>query len=364
MPKSFLDTQTYLAGRHLLLTKCRLLAVINLHKDTFQPHTGTRTCVLLARKLRSDEVLGADYPIFMGISRKVGQDSQGVPILKTDAEGRVTDEPDADLTEIAHDYWLHEAGRLVESENRFVIRRSDIGETLQINPQAFLPSLNRTIRDISSVDELQGWSAVSLGQLHPDIRIWKCSRLRSENMIVDLSTNGSSEPYYTPSALLQERGDSVKWLDLSRGSRDQLRQIETIRAKRGDILITRSGTIGRVIFVTAEYDRAIVSDDFVRIRIPDGTLRYYLLAFLESQFALDQMLRNEYGAIQQHLEPVHVRDMVVPVPDSLRLVEPIARKARAVVAAKEELWKAQKVLQSKTKASIQRIITAARHEAS
>src|SRR4051794_3751855 len=72
MPKSFLDTQTYRPGREVLFRECYLRAVINCHKNTFQPHTGVRTCLLIIEKKSSAKKVTSDYPIFMAISRKVG----------------------------------------------------------------------------------------------------------------------------------------------------------------------------------------------------------------------------------------------------------------------------------------------------
>lgn len=57
LPKSFLDTQTYRPGREILFRECRLLAVINCHKSTFQPFTGVRTCLIVLEKRKLGETL-------------------------------------------------------------------------------------------------------------------------------------------------------------------------------------------------------------------------------------------------------------------------------------------------------------------
>ena len=90
-------------------------------------------------------------------------------------------------------------------------------------------------------------------------------------------------------------------------------------------MITRSGTIGRVAYITKRLNGAIVSDDLIRVRIPDEGIRNYALQFLQSDMALNQMLKNEYGAVQQHLEPNHVSDILIPIPanwaDADQLIE-------------------------------------------
>lgn len=336
MPKSFLDTQTYRPGRAILFKECRLRAVINCHKNTFQPHTGVRTCLLIVEKRKPSDTVEADYPIFMAISRKVGQDSEGVPIYKRDATNTLTDVIDHDLGEIEAAYREFEKGTLNPTGYYFQVRRSDLDSHLRINPQLFLPHLNETLEAIEGLDGFHGWNVSALSELVPDIRIFKGPRFKSESIIVE-EPGPSVEPYYTPSAVLQEKGDSAKLIDVSKASARQLGVINQIRVKRGDIVITRSGSIGRVAYITKRNDNAIVSDDLIRVRIPDETMRLYVLAFFQTKFASDQMLRNEYGAVQQHLEPEHVRNLLVPVPDDPKKLADIADTVRQSINVREQL---------------------------
>lgn len=341
MPKSFLDTQTYRAGRELLFRHCRLRAVINCHKNTFQPHTGVRTCLVVMDKLREAEAVPDDYPIFMAISRKVGQNSEGVPIYRRDATNSVTDEIDEDLTDIAAAYHDFLAGKLMPTGYAFQVKKSELDAHRRINPQLFLPHLNETLEAIASLDGIPGWSVMTLDEVTADVKVFKGPRFKSETIIVEEPRKGV-EPYYTPSAILQEKSDSVKLLDVGRASAKQRAVIEAIRVRRGDIVITRSGSIGRVAYITHRFDGAIVSDDLIRVRIEDEETRLYVFTYLQGKFAQDQMLRNEYGAIQQHLEPEHVRNLLVPMPEDLATLRRIVKKAREAVMARELLDEQQK----------------------
>jgi len=215
MPKSFLDTQTYYPVRKMMLDDFKLLGVINCHKDTFQPHTGVRTCLVLVEKPLEGVKVEEDYEIFMAISKKIGQDSEGYPIFKRDKNNNLTDEIDHDLDLIHEDYLALKRGELVESEHRFSISKGDIDSQLRINPQAYLPNLHETIKKVEAIDEKEGWSVSTLGQAIPRIKIFKGPRLKTENIVVDNMVNESVEPYYTPSAILQEKGESAKLFDLS-----------------------------------------------------------------------------------------------------------------------------------------------------
>lgn len=335
MPKGFLDTQTYRPARELLFTHCRLLGVVNCHKNTFQPHTGVRTCIVFMEKVASAKEAKADYPIYFAICKKIGQDSEGVPVYKRDDTGALTDQLDHDLAEILHDYRAMTVGKLKPSEYRFSVKRSELDENLRINPQAYLPNYNEALKRLEAVDQMDGWSVTALGQLHHDIEIFKGPRFKSENIIVEEATNAQTEPYYTPSAVLQEKSDSVKLVDVSRANASQLRTINAIRVYRGDIVITRSGSIGRVAYITQRFDRAIVSDDLIRVRIPVEDMRLYVFAFLQSDAAQKQMLRNEYGSVQQHLEPVHISDLLIPIPDDWTAVAEIVKNTKRLVKLKE-----------------------------
>lgn len=192
---------------------------------------------------------------------------------------------------------------------------------------------------MEALDGYDGWSVTALGSLSPDIRIFKGPRLKSENIIVD-DPGAHAERYWTPSAILQDKGDSVKYIDVSSATARQLATINAIRVYRGDIVITRSGSIGRVAYITASKNNAIVSDDLIRVRIPDESLRLYVFAYLQTQYARDQMLRNEYGAVQQHLEPEHIRNILVPIPDDEAIFRERVTRVRRSIRLRECLERA------------------------
>ncbi|MEB3232821.1 MAG: N-6 DNA methylase, partial [Leptolyngbyaceae bacterium] len=345
MPKSFLDTQTYFPARQLLFRDARLLAVINCHKNTFQPHTGVRTCLVFIQKNGLNESPPDDYPIFMAISKKIGQDSEGIPIFKEDDSGSDLEVVDHDLDEILEDYNRFLQNSLQPSEYRFSINLSDINGDLRINPQAYLPDLNETIRKLESLDGSDDWSINTLGQICAGVRIFKGPRLKTENLIVE-QDGEFVEPYFTPSAVLQEKGDSAKLLDLSKASARQIAALTAVRVYRGDILITRSGSIGRVAFITNRLNGLIVSDDLIRVRIPDENLRLYTYAFLQSKMALDQMILNEYGSVQQHLEPHHISNIIIAIPTDSAAFSQVVERTRNTILLREELEQSQSEMQN------------------
>lgn len=343
LPKGFLDTATYQPARAYILEHARILAIINLHKNTFQPYTGVRTCLIFLQKFTGQEGPDTfdDDSVFMAISRKIGQDSEGVPIYQYDDDGEQTDVIDQDLDEIFTAYTTFQKKQLDDSETCFSVKRSELMNGYKFNPQIFMPALNATLKNVQKIDEMEGWSVTPLGQLVPGIRIFKGPRLRTDNINVSGPEEGDQvEPYFTPSAILQEKADSVKYVDLSRATHKQLHDFNLVRLHRGDIVITRSGSIGRVSMITKQFDHVIASDDMIRVRMDDEFLRYYVYCYLQSKEAVDQMMRNEYGSIQQHLEPIHVSNILIPVPDDLSILNDIVAASKDAFEKKEASYSA------------------------
>lgn len=81
IPKGILDNLSYESYRQWLLDKCEVVGVITLHKDTFQPDTGVRTCILFINKPKDGEIPRKDYKIFMAMSQRIGQDSKEIQYL-------------------------------------------------------------------------------------------------------------------------------------------------------------------------------------------------------------------------------------------------------------------------------------------
>lgn len=69
--------------REFIAIRCRILAVVGLHPNTFKPHTGTKTSVLLVQKWNDDPILGPmcpkvdDYNIFFATQQLPSKDNSG-----------------------------------------------------------------------------------------------------------------------------------------------------------------------------------------------------------------------------------------------------------------------------------------------
>lgn len=90
--------------------------------------------------------------------------------------------------------------------------------------------------------------------------------------------------------------------------------IDALRVKKGQVLMTCSGTIGKVAYVSKTLDNKIFSHDLLRIECKNPADRGYVYAYLKSKIGNKLLLTNSYGAVITHIEPEHLA--LVPIPDA------------------------------------------------
>ncbi|MBD9626309.1 N-6 DNA methylase [Ensifer sp. ENS06] len=79
--------------RDFIMERCRILAVVGLHTNTFKPHTGTKTSVLFVQKWNDDPNAGPlcprveDYDIFFGTQQVESVDNSGRKVYRRNSDG-------------------------------------------------------------------------------------------------------------------------------------------------------------------------------------------------------------------------------------------------------------------------------------
>lgn len=93
----------YACVREWIIQHCKIIASIDLHPDTFQPHNGTQTSVLFLQKKTQEEIDGElrthrmkNYNVFFAMVDKIGHDKRGNDIFKRDKEGNELLVPETD----------------------------------------------------------------------------------------------------------------------------------------------------------------------------------------------------------------------------------------------------------------------------
>lgn len=90
--------------------------------------------------------------------------------------------------------------------------------------------------------------------------------------------------------------------------------IDALRVKKGQILMTCSGTIGKVSYVSDTLDNKIFSHDLLRIDCKKTEDQGYIYTYLKSKVGNKILLTNSYGAVITHIESEHLS--TVPIPDA------------------------------------------------
>ena len=88
--------------------------------------------------------------------------------------------------------------------------------------------------------------------------------------------------------------------------------IDALRVKKGQVLLTCSGTIGNCTYVRNTLDNLIFSHDVIRIEPKE--YNGFIYAFLKSKTGFSIVNTNNYGAVIEHIEPEHLNHIPIPNP--------------------------------------------------
>lgn len=99
--------------REFIMERCRILAVVGLHPNTFKPHTGTKTSVLLVQKWNDDPAKGPlcpkveDYDIFFATQQVESVDNSGRKVYRKNADGTFMRDTHGHFV-VSHDLFNHD----------------------------------------------------------------------------------------------------------------------------------------------------------------------------------------------------------------------------------------------------------------
>jgi hypothetical protein len=103
----------------------------------------------------------------------------------------------------------------------------------------------------------------------------------------------------------------------------------------GMILVTRSGSVGRVALAYAPHRGVVVSDDLLRITARSSDDSGWLYAYLHTPQARAMMTGVQYGHIIKHLETTHLEALPVPLIDE-NTTSDFGRRVSRILALRNE----------------------------
>ena len=124
----------------------------------------------------------------------------------------------------------------------------------------------------------------------------------------------SDMPIYQPSTIVDVKPSPDGYI-----SKLTQTNIDALKVHRGQVLMTCSGTIGKVSYVSNTLDNKIFSHDLLRIDCKEAVDQGYIYTYLKSTLGNKILLTNSYGAVITHIEPEHLA--TVPIPDAPREIK-------------------------------------------
>ena len=122
----------------------------------------------------------------------------------------------------------------------------------------------------------------------------------------------SENPIFQPSTIMDIKPEPDGYISSVTNT-----DINKLRVKEGQILITCSGTIGKISLVSKTLDNHIFSHDLIRMDVKNPADIGFVYAFLRSRTGNVLLQSNSYGAVITHIEPEHLSSVPIPNPPEL-----------------------------------------------
>ena len=340
--------------RKWLLKKVQVYAVIDLPREAFQPHTGTKTSLVFIKKVKKPE---ENYPIFMAVSEAVGHDRRGLPIYKKDDSGKLlkddNDNPIIwnDLPEILKEWDKFQKGEEITLSNPscFFINSNEVRKDSSHRLDAWFwdPNKNDLAKKLMDCDDPSISEIVNLGELTQENGVFYPGR-HKRNYVSD---SDKSIAFYSGTQILQIRPFDIKY---------QPKEYKPARnhfVEKDWILITRSGSTGRVVIVNDLMAGTMVSEHVIRVIVDEEKIDpYYVYAYLASdKIGKVLMEKGIYASVVDHISPEFVATIPIPrlkpkkekeIADKVREVE--EKRAWANKTLMEQMDKIEDIITSAT----------------
>lgn len=323
IPYQIISGPQSLYVRDWIIRNCIVEAVIDLPSETFQPHTGTKTALLLVQRRERPLLAASDADeteVFMATPKWIGHDRRGNAIYAKSPDGKFTPEilSDFGLVEESFARFKKDGTDPNASYSEcFSVKMSAIvsDSLLRLNAQSYKPSTFEV--ENTQLFDKENWSKVKLGDLVT--KIFYPGRFKREYV----ERSSTTIPFLGGSNITEIVVSTEKWL------REDDPRLKSLAVEAGWLLITRSGSTGIISSVPEAWNGFAMSEHVIRI-IPNKEKLdpYYLLAFLRTRFCQEQLKRGVFGSVIDEISPEFIAELVVPIPSDTSAQLRIAGKMR------------------------------------
>ena len=337
--------------RDFIAERCRILAVVGLHGNTFKPHTGTKTSVLLVQKWNDDPNVGAlcprqdDYNIFFATMQKSGKDNSGekIYVKKSDGSGEfLLDGHDHWI--IDHDLFNHEGKtqdgiaeafiEFAKKENFSFFKLSpSVAPFDAVKYQKLMDGLEAVeIKLSEAVNEILNYRFDSeyyqkkFVENEKILHQNKCDPFEDYTFFIRKGIFDLPPENYVEKGIPLIRTTEIKkpLIDFS-GTVFITEEINTDNCKTAlkpfDIVFTKIGAyIGDVALLPENFSTYNISQNVAGASIKNNQLSPYLLFFLISKYGRNQLLRSMMLSGQGKLDLSQIKQLKIIKP-SMSIVE-------------------------------------------
>lgn len=121
-------------------------------------------------------------------------------------------------------------------------------------------------------------------------------------------------PFFQPSSITEVYPKPSKYISAKTET-----NLESLRVKKGMLLMTVSGTIGKVAIAGKKLENQVFSHDMLRLI---GKGKYdtgFIYCYFLTNTGQNILQSNNYGAVIKHIEPEHLQNIIIPnAPETLK----------------------------------------------
>ena len=295
--------------RDWLLRHIHLEAVVDLPPETFQPHTGTKTSLLVVRRrLTPRDAIDhlEDGTVFMSTPRWIGHDRRGRPVFECTPDGRQTTIILSDMESVANAYRGFLAGQTparIHAES-FTVPTAAVADDADLRLNARYYRNRNEIE--ANLPKRQGWRTVRLGDLSGQIFFpTRFKRHYTQN-------SEAAVPFLGGANITDLLAKTDKWIAKNNP------KLPELIVRSGWLLVTRSGTTGIVSSVPPAWDGFAMSEHVIRI-VPkadcDPSVIAWVQTYLRSRDGQRALRRGVFGSVIDEITCQFVADLRIPIPD-------------------------------------------------
>lgn len=124
-----------------------------------------------------------------------------------------------------------------------------------------------------------------------------------------LYNNENSIGFLGSSEMLEINPKPLKFLNINQTD------LQDLFVQPGDVLVSRSGTIGNIAYVSKTLQKYLISEHSIRLR----NLEYpgYIYAFLKTSIGQCLIKTNIFGSVVSQIEPKHLENIEIPNPPDI-----------------------------------------------